>query len=61
MIGGAAPRCFLAVPRMIVPAALTKTLIFPGSILPTASNPHAVAPMIARAGDRIVVRVPLAE
>jgi ferredoxin-type protein NapH len=47
MIGGDTPFCFLAIPMMIVPAALTKTLIFPGSILPTASNPHAVAPMIA--------------
>jgi len=47
MIGGNTPFCFLAIPMMIVPAALTKTLIFPGSILPTASNPHAVAPMIA--------------
>ena len=47
MIGGDTPFCFLAIPMMIVPAALSKTLIFPGSILPTASNPHAVAPMIA--------------
>ena len=47
MIGGDTPFCFLAIPMMIVPAALTKTLIFPGSILPTPSNPHAVAPMIA--------------
>ena len=47
MIGGDTPFCFLAIPMMIVPAALTRTLIFPGSILPTPSNPHAVAPMIA--------------
>jgi ferredoxin-type protein NapH len=47
MVGGNTPFCFLAIPMMIVPAALTKTLIFPGSILPTASNPHAVASMVA--------------
>ena len=47
MLGGNTPFCFLAIPMMIVPAALTQTLIFPGSILPTASNPHAVASMVA--------------
>jgi len=47
MIGGDTPFCFLAIPMMIVPAAFTRTLIFPGSILPTASNPHAVATMVA--------------
>ena len=47
MVGGDTPFCFLAIPMIIVPAALSKTVIFPGSILPTASNPHAVAPMIA--------------
>jgi ferredoxin len=47
MVGGNTPFCFLAIPMMIVPAALTKTLIFPGSILPTPSNPHAVASMVA--------------
>jgi ferredoxin-type protein NapH len=47
MISGDTPFCFLAIPMMIVPAALTRTLIFPGSILPTPSNPHAVAPMVA--------------
>ena len=46
MISGDTPFCFLAIPMMIVPAALTRTLIFPGSILPTPSNPHAVASMI---------------
>jgi polyferredoxin len=47
MLGGDTPFCFLAIPMVIVPAALTRTLIFPGSILPTASNPHAIGPMIA--------------
>jgi ferredoxin-type protein NapH len=46
MISGDTPFCFLAIPMMIVPAALTKTIIFPGSILPTASNPHAIAAMV---------------
>jgi polyferredoxin len=46
MLGGNTPFCFLAIPMMIVPAALTRTIIFPGSILPTASNPHAVATMV---------------
>ena len=47
MICGDTPFCFLAIPMMLVPAALTKTLIFPGSILPTASNPHSMAMMVA--------------
>ncbi len=47
MITGDTPFCFLAIPMMIVPAALTRTLIFPGSILPTATNPHAIGVMVA--------------
>ncbi|HVP15415.1 MAG TPA: 4Fe-4S binding protein [Terriglobales bacterium] len=47
MLSGDTPFCFLAIPMLIVPAALTRTVIFPGSILPTASNPHSVATMIA--------------
>jgi polyferredoxin len=31
----------------LIPAALTKTIIFPGSILPTPSNPHSIAMMVA--------------
>ncbi|HEY3383122.1 MAG TPA: 4Fe-4S binding protein [Vicinamibacterales bacterium] len=46
MLLGNTPFCFLAIPMMIVPAALTRTIIFPGSILPTASNPHAIAAMV---------------
>jgi len=46
MLAGNAPFCFLAIPMMIVPAALAKTIIFPGSILPTPSNPHAIGVMI---------------
>lgn len=47
MLGGDTPFCFLAIPMMIVPAALTRTLIFPGSVLPTPTNPYAIGPMIA--------------
>ena len=47
MLSGDTPFCFLAIPMMILPAALSKTIIFPGSILPTASNPHAIASMVA--------------
>lgn len=47
MLAGDTPFCFLAIPMMILPAALTRTIIFPGSVLPTASNPHAVALMVA--------------
>jgi len=34
MIAGRTPFCFLPIPLLIVPAALTRTVIFPGSILP---------------------------
>ena len=47
MVLGNTPFCFLAIPMLIVPAALTRTIIFPGSILPTASNPHAIAAMVS--------------
>ena len=34
MIAGRTPFCFLPIPLLILPAALTKTVVFPGSILP---------------------------
>jgi len=34
MIAGRTPFCFLPIPMLILPAALTKTVVFPGSILP---------------------------
>jgi polyferredoxin len=34
MIAGRTPFCFLPIPILILPAALTRTLVFPGSILP---------------------------
>jgi polyferredoxin len=46
MISGDTPFCYMVIPMLIIPAALTQTLVFPGSILPTASNPHSIAAMI---------------
>jgi ferredoxin len=46
MVSGDTPFCFMVIPMLLVPAALARTLIFPGSILPTASNPHSIAIMI---------------
>lgn len=34
MIAGRTPFCYLPIPMLILPAALTRTLVFPGSILP---------------------------
>ncbi len=34
MIAGRTPFCFLPIPTLILPAAFTRTLVFPGSILP---------------------------
>lgn len=34
MIAGRTPFCYLPIPLLILPAALTKMLVFPGSILP---------------------------
>jgi ferredoxin-type protein NapH len=34
MIAGRTPFCYLPIPLLILPAALTRTLVFPGSILP---------------------------
>jgi len=47
MLSGDTPFCFMVIPMTLVPAALTKTIIFPGSILPTLSNPHSIAMMVA--------------
>jgi ferredoxin-type protein NapH len=47
MISGDTPFCFMVIPMTLIPAALTTTIIFPGSILPTASNPHSIAMMVA--------------
>lgn len=47
VLGGNAPFCAMAIPMTLVPAALKRILVFPGAILPTASNPNAFAPMVA--------------
>ena len=46
MVSGDTPFCFMVTPSLLVPAAFARTIIFPGSILPTASNPHSIAVMI---------------
>jgi polyferredoxin len=46
MVSGDTPFCFMVTPSIILPAAFARTVIFPGSILPTASNPHSIAAMI---------------
>ncbi len=38
MIAGRTPFCFMPIPLLILPAALTRTLVFPGSILPHAAR-----------------------
>ena len=47
MILGNTPFCHLALPMMALPAALSRTILFPGSILPSPENPHAFATMLA--------------
>jgi polyferredoxin len=43
MIAGRTPFCFMPIPMLILPAALTKTIAFPGSI---ASSSHGIAAMV---------------
>ena len=47
MILGNTPFCHLALPMMALPGVLSKTIIFPGSILPKPENPHAFGTMLA--------------
>jgi len=47
MILGNTPFCHLALPMMALPGVLSKTIIFPGSILPKPDNPHAFGAMLA--------------
>jgi polyferredoxin len=44
MIAGRTPFCFMPIPLLILPAAFTKTLIFPGSI---GGSNHGIAAMVA--------------
>jgi len=48
MIAGRTPFCYLPIPLLILPAAFTKTLVFPGSILPAGGM--SGAGMAAMAG-----------
>ena len=43
MIAGRTPFCFMPIPMLILPAAFTRTLVFPGSI---ASASHGIAAMV---------------
>lgn len=45
MISGNTPFCFIPITMVLVPAALSRVIIFPGSILPTATNQASVATM----------------
>src|ERR1039457_273825 len=36
MVSGDTPFCFMVTPSLLLPAAFARTIIFPGSILPTA-------------------------
>ncbi len=45
MIAGNVPFCYLAIPMLLIPAALTRTIIFPGSIL-SSSGHHTIAGVI---------------
>jgi len=46
MVSGDTPYCFMVTPTIILPAAFARTIIFPGSIVSSASHPHAIAAMI---------------
>jgi polyferredoxin len=45
MIAGRTPFCFMPIPLLILPAAFTRTLVFPGSI--TSASGHGIAVMVA--------------
>jgi polyferredoxin len=47
MIAGRTPFCFMPIPLLILPAAFTRTLVFPGSIVPGGgASGHGIAAMI---------------
>jgi ferredoxin-type protein NapH len=46
MVSGDTPYCFMVTPTIILPAAFTRSIIFPGSIVSSADHPHAIAAMI---------------
>jgi polyferredoxin len=46
MIAGRTPFCFMPIPLLILPAALTRTLVFPGTIAPGGgASGHGIAVM----------------
>jgi polyferredoxin len=48
MIAGRTPFCFMAIPMLILPAALTRTLVFPGSLAPGGgASGHGIAVMVS--------------
>lgn len=48
MIAGRTPFCFMPIPLLILPAAFTRTLVFPGSIVPAGGmSGHGIAAMVA--------------
>jgi polyferredoxin len=46
VVSGDTPFCFMVTPTIILPAAFARTIIFPGAILPTATNTRSIAFMI---------------
>ncbi|MGD0158469.1 MAG: 4Fe-4S binding protein [Terracidiphilus sp.] len=46
MVSGDTPFCFMVTPSIILPAAFARTIIFPGAIMSTATNPRSIAIMI---------------
>lgn len=47
MISGDTPYCFMVTPFILIPAALTRSIIFPGTILPSSGHAHDIAAMVA--------------
>lgn len=48
MIAGRTPFCFMPIPLLILPAAFTRTIVFPGSIVPNGGmSGEGIAAMIA--------------
>jgi len=47
VIAGTTPFCFMVIPMTLIPAGLSRVLIFPGTILATVGNSKAVAGMVA--------------
>jgi polyferredoxin len=45
MIAGRTPFCFMPIPLLILPAAISRTLIFPGSVVDATG--HGIASMVA--------------